>query len=66
MINAKCENAFVQISKIHGNAFSSSKWGIEHIYDLVKSLYDKKMLPAIVFLSTCDECDLLTTKLCQY
>ena len=65
IINEKCEDAFDQISKIDGD-FTSSQWGINHIYELVKSLYDKKMLPAIVFLRSCDKCDILAKKLTQH
>jgi len=66
IINQNCEKAFDHINKIYGNFFSSSEWGINHIYELVKSLHDKKMLPAIVFLNSCDECDILAKKLTQH
>jgi superfamily II RNA helicase len=35
------------------------KWSEQHIFDLVDNLYKNKMLPAIVFLNSCDQCDKL-------
>jgi hypothetical protein len=60
-INEKSDKAF----KILESSYlkSQKKWAIENISQLVKSLEERKMLPAIVFLNTSDFCNELAEKL---
>lgn len=55
-INQEANSAFQTIQTVYGDAFTTKQWSSDHIYELVKSLYENKMLPAIVFLKTCEEC----------
>jgi superfamily II RNA helicase len=61
LINEKTENGFRQLEESYNR--SQKKWALQNITQLVKSLHQNKMLPAIVFLNTYDFCNELAEKL---
>jgi ATP-dependent RNA helicase DDX60 len=62
-INSKCEKAFELLKREYDLKLTTDEWALENIYELVKSLHEKDMLPAIVFAKTCNLCNQLAFKL---
>jgi hypothetical protein len=65
-INGKCEKVYDQIEETYGPQFSSKEWSLKHIFDLVVTLFQRKMLPALVFLRSSEMCTNLAARLTQH
>lgn len=64
-INRKCEKIFEFVDNEYGNEFSSPKWSEDNIMELIETLQKKKLLPAIMFFKSSDQCDAMAAKLVE-
>ena len=62
-INKECED---KTSLIDKQTNSNCNWLTKNISDLIDLLYKTKMLPAIVFINSCDGCDQLAIALTEH